>query len=191
MECKQRFLKNLEAFLAPLQERRAALSARPGAVAEILAAGLERALKIANEQGYGLLVSDAYRPVRAVYCFADWASRPEDGRTKARHYPNVDKSQLFELGYIAHSSGHSRGSSVDLTLTDMDGRPLDMGTCFDFMDDASHHDSLLVPPEATARRNLLLDIMGRAGFKPYSSEWWHYNLSNEPYPNTYFDFPVE
>ena len=82
-------------------------------------------------------------------------------------------------------------SSVDLTLTDMDGQPLDMGTCFDFMDDASHHDSLLVPPEATARRNLLRDIMGRAGFKPYSCEWWHYNLANEPYPNTYFDFPVE
>ena len=98
---------------------------------------------------------------------------------------------MFELGYIAHSSGHSRGSSVDLTLTDMDGQPLDMGTCFDFMDDASHHDSLLVPPEATARRNLLRDIMGRAGFKPYSCEWWHYNLANEPYPNTYFDFPVE
>lgn len=156
-----------------------------------MADGLERALKIANEQGYGLLVWDAYRPVRAVNCFADWASRPEDGRTKARHYPNVDKSQLFELGYIAHSSGHSRGSSIDLTLTDMDGQPLDMGTCFDFMDDASHHDSLLVPPEATARRNLLRDIMGRAGFKPYSCEWWHYNLANEPYPNTYFDFPVE
>lgn len=156
-----------------------------------MADGLERALKIANEKGYGLLVWDAFRPTRAVKCFADWAERPEDGRTKARHYPNVDKTRLFELGYIAHSSGHSRGSSVDLTLTDANDQPIDMGTCFDFMDDASHHDSPLVSAEVTANRNLLRDIMVQAGFKPYSCEWWHYNLANEPYPNTYFDFPVE
>ena len=156
-----------------------------------LAEGLKRALKIANSHGCGLLVWDAFRPKRAVECFANWAQKPEDFRTKARHYPNVDKTQLFDLGYIAHSSGHSRGSTVDLTLTDMSGEQIDMGTCFDFMDDVSHHDSPLVSKEVTDNRNLLRDIMVEAGFKPYRNEWWHYTLNNEPYPDTYFDFPVE
>lgn len=156
-----------------------------------LAQGLERALALANARGYGLLVWDAYRPARAVRRFAQWADEPEDMRTKARHYPNVDKTRLFELGYIAHSSGHSRGSTVDLTLIGPDGAPLDMGTCFDYMDDASHHDSPLVSEECTRRRNLLRDIMVQAGFRPYSAEWWHYRLADEPYPDTYFDFPIE
>lgn len=156
-----------------------------------LAEGLKRALKTANQNGCGLLVWDAFRPERAVECFADWAQKPEDGRTKARHYPNIDKTRLFELGYIAHSSGHSRGSTVDLTLTDMGGSIIDMGTCFDFMDDMSHHDSPLVSKEVTQNRNLLRRIMVEAGFKPYKNEWWHYTLANEPYPDTYFDFPVE
>ena len=103
----------------------------------------------------------------------------------------MDKSRLFELGYIASSSGHSRGSTVDLTLTDADGRPLDMGTDFDFMDDASHHDSPLVSRECTERRNLLREIMVKSGFRPYQNEWWHYTLVNEPFPDTYFDCPVE
>lgn len=156
-----------------------------------LAEALARAQQLAHARGLGLLVWDAFRPQRAVDCFAAWAARPEDGRTKARHYPRVDKARLFELGYIARSSGHSRGSTVDLTLLDAAGRPLDMGTCFDFMDDASHHDSPLVAPRCTARRNLLRDIMASAGFAPYQSEWWHYKLRGEPYPDTYFDFPVE
>ncbi len=158
---------------------------------EALADGLRRALELARAQGYGLMVWDAYRPVRAVKRFAEWARQSEDGRTKARHYPNVDKSRLFELGYIASSSGHSRGSTVDLTLTGADGRPLDMGTDFDFMDDASHHDSPLVSRECTERRNLLREIMVKSGFRPYQNEWWHYTLVNEPFPDTYFDFPVE
>lgn len=156
-----------------------------------LARALERAQALAGERGLSLMVWDAFRPQRAVDCFAAWAARPEDGRTKARHYPHVDKSQLFELGYIAHSSGHSRGSTVDLTLLDADGAELDMGTCFDFMDEASHHDSPLVSRECTARRDLLRGIMEQAGFKPYQNEWWHYTLANEPFPDTYFDFPVE
>ena len=156
-----------------------------------LARALERAQALAGERGLSLMVWDAFRPQRAVDCFAAWAARPEDGRTKARHYPRVDKSQLFELGYIAYSSGHSRGSTVDLTLLDADGAELDMGTCFDFMDEASHHDSPLVSRECTARRDLLRGIMEQAGFKPYQNEWWHYTLANEPFPDTYFDFPVE
>ena len=156
-----------------------------------LAEGLKRALALANERGYGLLVWDAYRPARAVRRFAEWALEPEDMRTKLSHYPNVDKTRLFELGYIARSSGHSRGSTVDLTLTTPDGTPLDMGTGFDFMDDASHHDSPLVSAECTRSRDLLRSIMMQAGFKPYSNEWWHYRLADEPYPDTYFDFPIE
>lgn len=158
---------------------------------EQLARGLERALELARERGLGLMIWDAYRPERAVRRFAQWARQPEDYLTRARHYPNVDKSRLFELGYIAESSGHSRGSTVDLTLTDGAGAPLDMGTDFDFMDEASHHDSPLVPRECAARRNLLRGIMARAGFKEYANEWWHYSLIDEPYPDTYFDFPVE
>lgn len=156
-----------------------------------LGAALERALVLAREEGYGLLIWDAYRPQRAVRRFAEWARQPEDYRTKARHYPNVSKSHLFDLGYIAERSGHSRGSTVDLTLTDASGAPLDMGTCFDFMDESSHHDSPLVSSACTARRNLLRTIMLRSGFKPYQNEWWHYTLVDEPFADTYFDFCVE
>ena len=156
-----------------------------------LGAALERALILAREEGYGLLIWDAYRPQRAVKRFAEWARQPEDYLTKARHYPKVSKSRLFELGYIAERSGHSRGSTVDLTLTDASGAPLDMGTCFDFMDEASHHDSPLVSAVHTTRRNLLRTIMLRSGFKPYQNEWWHYTLVDEPFGDTYFDFCVE
>lgn len=139
--------------------------------------------------GYGLHLWDAYRPVRAVRSFSKWAARPEDGRTKARHYPNLEKTRLFELGYIAERSGHSRGSSVDLTLT-KDGAELDMGGIFDLMDEVSRH-GYPVSEEAAKNRLLLRDGMVACGFRPYSEEWWHYNLVEEPYPDTYFDFPIE
>ena len=170
----------LAGYLAPR-----ALAAREAA--EALASAFARA----QAQGFGLLVYDAYRPQKAVLDFAAWAARPEDGRTKAEFYPAVDKSRLFDLGYIALRSGHSRGSTIDLTLTDPDGRPLEMGTCFDWMGDESHHGYAALPAETIALRHLLKRLMTDAGFRPYENEWWHYTLENEPYPETYFDFDIE
>lgn len=154
-----------------------------------LGAAVERARAWFARSGCGLLVYDAYRPVRAVRAFAQWAARPEDYKTKDKHYPRIDKGELFALGYIAERSGHSRGSSVDLTLT-RDGRELDMGGIFDLMDEVSHH-SHPAPPEAARNRALLREGMEACGFRAYEGEWWHYNLAVEPYPDTYFDFPVE
>lgn len=141
--------------------------------------------------GYRLYGFDAYRPQRGVQSFVDWAQRPEDGRTKAAFYPALDKAQLFPLGYIAVRSGHSRGSSVDLTLATPDGAPVDMGGDFDLMDDRSHHDYTDLTETQLANRKLLKEGMLRFGFKSYVNEWWHYNLAEEPYPETYFDFVIE
>lgn len=151
---------------------------------------LHTAYQLAKKAGYGLLIYDAYRPQKAVNDFVAWSSLPEDGKTRAEFYPALQKEQLFPLGYIALHSGHSRGSTVDLTLT-MNGVPVDMGTCFDFMDDASHHGYDSLNDEQTANRRLLKDIMAQAGFKDYENEWWHYTLKDEPYPATYFDFDLD
>ena len=156
-----------------------------------LAEALTRAAGWFAGLGYRLYGFDAYRPQRAVQSFVDWAQRPEDGRTKARFYPALDKRQLFPLGYIAARSGHSRGGSIDLTLADPDGVPVDMGGDFDLMDDRSHLDFTDLTPEQLQNRRTLLDGMLRFGFKSYVNEWWHYNLAVEPYPDTYFDFPIE
>ena len=156
-----------------------------------LADALVRAAEYFAGMGYRLYGFDAYRPQRGVQSFVDWAQRPEDGRTKAAFYPALDKSQLFPLGYIAVRSGHSRGSSVDLTLATPDGIPVDMGGDFDLMDDRSHHDYTDLTETQLANRKLLLDGMLKFGFKSYINEWWHYNLANEPYPDTYFDFVIE
>jgi D-alanyl-D-alanine dipeptidase len=153
-----------------------------------LGAALRDAADCFAHLGYGLLVYDAYRPARAVRAFARWAAQPEDGKTKARHYPNVDKKDLFRLGYIAEKSGHSRGSSVDLVLT-RGGQPIDMGGIFDLMDDISHH-SHPMPDPIARNRQTLREGMEACGFRAYDGEWWHYNLSVEPYPDTYFDFPI-
>lgn len=143
-------------------------------------------------KGYRLKIYDAYRPQRAVSHFARWARDPGDTKMKAVFYPNVDKKDLFRLGYIASKSGHSRGSTVDLTLVDAaTGREIDMGGSFDFFGSISHHGTSLITPEQTRNRNILKEAMVKQGFKPYFKEWWHYTLANEPFPDTYFDFPVE
>ena len=154
-----------------------------------LAAALACAAKRAARENLRLLVWDAYRPQRAVNRFLAWCAAPEDGRTKRRHYPNIDKSQIVPLGYVAARSGHSRGSAIDLTLARGDGSLLDMGGCFDLMDEMSHHGAPVAEP-AARNRLLLKGIMEGSGFQPYECEWWHYSLAEEPYPDTYFDFPL-
>lgn len=145
-----------------------------------------------QSQGLGLKIFDAYRPQRAVDHFARWAADPDDTLMKARYYPDVPKHRLFELGYIAARSGHTRGSTVDLTVIDLaSGQELDMGSAWDFFGEISHHDSPLVSRQATANRELLRAAMIRHGFRPYAKEWWHYTLADEPYPDTYFNFAVQ
>jgi zinc D-Ala-D-Ala dipeptidase len=145
-------------------------------------------------EGLGLRVFDCYRPARAVAHFARWARDLGDERTKAAYYPRIEKSALFELGYIAERSGHSRASTVDLTLVERGGdgalRELDMGGPFDLFDPLSNTDSPDVTPEQRANRIRLRAAMERRGFKNLPVEWWHYTLAPEPYPDTYFDVPV-
>jgi D-alanyl-D-alanine dipeptidase len=156
-----------------------------------LCAALEHAREEAASMGFGLLLWDGYRPRRAVECFLRWAERPEDGRTKARHYPNLDRSEMFANGYIATKSAHSRGSTVDLTLYHLPtGELAPMGGDYDLMDARSHHDAPGIAGVEAANRRRLRSIMTSCGFSSYTREWWHYTLTGEPYPDTYFDFPV-
>jgi D-alanyl-D-alanine dipeptidase len=142
--------------------------------------------------GLALKIFDGYRPQRAVDDFRRWAADPQDTRQKPPYYPDLDKPALFRDGYIAKHSGHSRGSTVDLTLIDAGtGAELDMGGHFDFFGPLSHHGSALISVQQTRNRETLRQAMLRHGFEPYSAEWWHYTLKAEPYPETYFDFPVQ
>lgn len=142
--------------------------------------------------GYRLKIYDAYRPQSAVEHFVRWAADVDDTRMKPYFYPELDKSVLFDRGFIASRSGHSRGSTVDLTLFDMAaGHDADMGSPFDFFGEVSHSDYVgELTAEQLANRRLLRNTMVSHGFRPLSTEWWHYALENEPYPDTYFDFPV-
>lgn len=156
-----------------------------------LCAALERAQEKAGSLGFGLLLWDGYRPQRAVDCFLRWSRRPEDGRTKPRHYPEIDRGEMVERGYVAAKSGHSRGSTVDLTLYHLDtGELAPMGGDHDLMDAISHHGAPGITESEARNRRHLRSVMETCGFDPYDSEWWHYTLQDEPYPDTYFDFPI-
>lgn len=157
-----------------------------------------------KQQGYRLNIYDAYRPQMAVAHFVRWAEDLNDSAMKPYFYPNVDKSVLFKEGYIAEKSGHSRGSTVDLTLVDMStGKEVDMGGVFDWFGRESHPDCGGNPETMEYRPNdtitatqfenrmLLRQAMMRHGFKPLPEEWWHFTLANEPFPDTYFTFPVK
>jgi zinc D-Ala-D-Ala dipeptidase len=141
-------------------------------------------------RGFLVKVFDCYRPARAVANFVRWARDLNDIAGKAEFYPEVDKRTLFQDGYISSRSGHSRGSTVDLTLARADGRELDMGTPFDFFGPRSWPAATNVSGEATANRALLAASMRRHGFRPYQREWWHFTLAHEPFSDSYFDFPV-
>jgi len=156
-----------------------------------LCAALEAARDKAASVGLGLLLWDGYRPQRAVDCFLRWSRQPEDGRTKLRHYPNIDRVELFEKRYVAAPSGHSRGSTVDLTLYHLaTGERAPMGGDHDLMDPISHHGAQGITEIETGNRQYLRSMMADCGFAPYDREWWHYTLQDEPYPDTYFDFPI-
>ena len=142
-------------------------------------------------KGYRLKIFDAYRPQMAVDHFVRWAQDADDTRMKEYFYPELDKDVLFPQGYIAEKSGHTRGSTVDLTLFDMKTeREVDAGCTFDYFGEVSHPDYRGVTDEQYAMRMLLRDIMVDAGFKPLAEECWHFTLVDEPYPDTYFTFPV-
>ena len=151
--------------------------------------------KVQNEltkKGYSLKIFDTYRPQIAVDYFVKWSGLAGDTLMKNSYYPNVQKENLFRFGYIATQSGHSRGSTVDLTIVAADtGEELDMGSPYDFFGDISRHNATEITSAQAKNRKLLRDIMIKYGFRPYAEEWWHYTLRNEPFPNTYFDFPVK
>lgn len=155
------------------------------------AAALAQVAQELAPRGLSLKVFDCYRPARAVAHFVRWARDLGDTSRKAAYYPEVDKRRLFRDGYIAARSGHSRGSTVDLTLVESrTGRELDMGTPFDFFGSRAAPSDRSVNAEARANRSLLAQAMRRHGFAPYPKEWWHFTLRAEPFPHTYFDFPV-
>ncbi|MFK0380185.1 M15 family metallopeptidase [Pandoraea sp. NPDC090278] len=165
--------------------------------------------------GLTLKVYDCYRPQSAVDDFARWAKNLHSMKMRTEFYPEVKKDQLFNDGYIAYRSGHSRGSTVDLTIVPAGSKiptydpkrrqinctspatqrapdnSLDFGTGFDCFSPLSHPDSQDVSPQQRANRLLLQSLMVQAGFKPLDTEWWHFTLEKEPYPDIYFNFPVE
>ncbi len=180
------------------------------------AEALEGVQEELNKQGLGLKMYDCYRPQSAVNEFVKWGKDLADKKMKARFYPNVKKRNLFRSGYIASRSGHSRGSTADLTIVPLAAPPqppydpsapltscegpkaarapdnsLDMGTGFDCFSLRSHTAYAGIGPEQRKNRQLLKSVMSRHGFRNLSTEWWHFTLRNEPYPHTYFDFPVE
>ena len=142
-------------------------------------------------KGYRLKIYDAYRPQKAVTHFMNWAKNINDTRMKSYFYPELDKSVLFDQGYIAEKSGHSRGSTVDLTLFDMNTeKEVDMGGTFDYFGELSHPDYKQITAEQYENRMILRNAMLAHGFKPLDEEWWHFTLKDEPFPDTYFTFPV-
>lgn len=166
-------------------------------------------------EGLGLKVYDCYRPARAVADFMAWSRDLARQEMKPEFYPRIDKARVFELGYVAEKSGHSRGSTLDLAIVPIGHRPepqwrpgdaladcalpvgrrfpdptLDFGTGYDCFDPKAHHGAEGISSGAAANRVKLKSLMERHGFRPYAEEWWHYTLASEPFPDTYFDFPV-
>ena len=149
---------------------------------------LNNVLKTIEKHNLTLKIFDAYRPQKAVHGFMEWAHNNSDLKMQHIYYPNVLKQNLIKDGYIATPSSHSRGSTVDITLCDKNGFNLNMGTDFDFFGKEARLDYKNLTKEQHTNRKLLHTSMISAGFKPYTPEWWHFTLSNEPYPDTYFDF---
>jgi D-alanyl-D-alanine dipeptidase len=185
-------------------------------VTKAAALGLKQAQELLKENGYELVIYDSYRPQKSVNHFVKWSEDPNDPQIKKDYYyPRTNKEDAFNLGYIAKKSGHTRGSTIDLTIIEIGKRVLnplkpikrilndnstifflddgtvDMGSSFDLMDEASHTDSRLVNENHHQMRMMFKNIMEKSGFINYPKEWWHYGLQNEPFPDTYFDFDVK
>lgn len=159
---------------------------------EKAASALKKVSEDMERKGYFLRIYDAYRPQKAVNHFIRWSQDSKDIKMKQQYYPKLDKRNLFKLGFIAKKSGHSRGSTIDLTLADKKtGALVDMGSPYDFFGAISYYNTTLVNARQHANRKLLKDAMEKHGFKPYSKEWWHFTLIHEPFPNQYFTFDVE
>jgi len=175
---------------------------------------LKKVNKYLKAKGYKLVVYDAYRPQRSVDAFIEWSVDLGDQIAKQYYYPTVDKKDIFDLGFLAQPSSHTRGSAFDVTIIKIDKNlepivyeeryllngekiyflndgTVDMGVSFDLFHEASHHNSNLVSKRCTRMRNFLKNVMEMYGFKAYRKEWWHYTLCGEPYPDTYFNFVVE
>ena len=165
-------------------EEPVALISKEGAMA------LKEVADEAREKSYRLKIYDTYRPQQAVDHFVRWAEDLEDTKMKEYFYPEVNKVELFEKGYICAHSGHTRGSTVDLTLVDANNEDLDVGGTFDYFGELSHPDYKGVSDKQYSNRMFLRDLMARHGFTPIDEEWWHFTLKDEPYPDTYFTFPV-
>jgi D-alanyl-D-alanine dipeptidase len=145
-----------------------------------------------TRNGQSLKIFDCYRPKQAVDRFVRWAKDLSDQKMKSKYYPSIDKENLFKNGYIAAKSGHSRGSTLDLTIIDLESnQELDMGTGFDFFDTLSHTVNSRIMKSQQDNRIALKSVMERNGFKNLEEEWWHFTLQNEPYPDKYFDFEVK
>ena len=156
------------------------------------AAALKNVQDELGRLGFGLLIYDAYRPQKAVDQFVKWVEDETDTIMKNRFYPNLNKSELFDKEYITKKSGHTRGSTVDLTIVSLTtGHILDMGSEYDLFDEKSSTDYPNITRNQRAIRLLLKRRMEKHGFKSHPKEWWHYKLAKEPYPNKYFDFEVE
>jgi zinc D-Ala-D-Ala dipeptidase len=156
------------------------------------AAALKQVQKELLEKNLCLKIYDGYRPQRAVNHFISWARNLNDTINKHIFYPHVNKSDLFKEGYIATHSGHSKGSTLDLTIIDGNtGIPLDMGSPYDFFGEESWVDYPNISEKQKANRKLLQDVMLKYGFRNYTKEWWHFTLRQEPFPETYFDFVIE
>ena len=152
---------------------------------------LREAADAFRAMGYRIMVFDAYRPQSAVRHFVRWSKIADDMRMREEFYPEFKKkSLLVDQGYIARNSAHCRGSAIDMTITDLEGNPLDMGTGFDYFGKLAWHGAKGVTEEQTAHRNLLRSVMEQHGFKAYEKEWWHYRLVKEPFKDG-FDFPVK
>ena len=153
---------------------------------------LKKVQQILLKKGLSLKIFDAYRPQQSVDHFVRWGKVLNDTLMKKKYYPDVPKSKLFEQGYIALKSGHSRGSTIDLTIVQRtSGKELDMGSIYDFFGEESHPSFKKINTHQQKNRLYLREIMLKNGFKPYEKEWWHFTLKKEPFPKTYFNFPVK
>jgi D-alanyl-D-alanine dipeptidase len=178
------------------------------------ALALKKVQEEVQKDGYCLVVYDAYRPQQAVDSFMEWSTNLTAQSKKSFYYPRVNKEDVFDLGYVAKRSGHSRGSTVDLTIIEnnkeihpviasvrvlkdgfsilfLDDGTVDMGSSFDLFDIASHYENDLIPAEYKIMRKYLHNVMIKHGLKGIAEEWWHFTLENEPFPTNYFNFPVQ